>query len=117
MEFWGGEQRSWHPRPVDRVKGGWGRRWHFLVWARRSRAERGTGRWPAAFEHARAHSRGEKREEGGSKGEDATRRRVGVRPGLDQRAAPDRVGTDRGPTTVRVGGALCFEQERAAPCC
>jgi hypothetical protein len=41
---------------------------------------------------------------GGSGGEDATQREAGVGP------SPDRV-----PAAARAGGALCFEQERAAP--
>jgi hypothetical protein len=50
------------------------------------------------FEHARARSRGEKREAGGSGGKYTTRRGVGVGPGPDLRAAPRPVGG--APTTA-----------------
>jgi hypothetical protein len=59
-----------------------------------------------ALRHAAEGKRGRK---GGSRGEDATPRRVGMGPGLDQRAAPDRVPTDHGPAAACVGGTLCFE--------
>jgi hypothetical protein len=82
---------------------------------RRIGAERGTRRRPTAFERARACDRGEKREAGGSGGEDATRHGAGVGPGPDHRRRPDRVLADRGSAAAPASGALCFEQERAAP--
>jgi hypothetical protein len=46
------------------------------------------GRRSVAFERAQARDIGEKREAGGSGGEDATRRVAGMGLGPDQQAAP-----------------------------
>jgi hypothetical protein len=66
------------------------------------------GRRSVAFERAQACDIREKREAGGSGGEDATRRVAGMGLGLDQQAAP-RVPADRGSAVARASGTLCFE--------
>jgi hypothetical protein len=77
--------------------------------------KRGTGRWSVAFERARARSKGEKREAGGS-GLGATwRLGMGKKEGAQARWGTAQVA-GIGPRPAGAGGGVATRQWRAVGC-